>query len=293
MNSNNITILQKFSLSVPFPRIFLKLSSKDRDVTGNGGTPALYLAGSSLTINCNIDMQATINTDFTFHVIWSHNSNSIADGNKSSRIATVAPRMIAPNHYQAQLIFTTLSSSVDTGFYTCTVIVDSLDSLLYVEAAIPVSNTANVVVQGELEYVVVTHVHCFFHTAPKITNFSVTPHNVMMTQVEAGCVDSDYHDNFMLVCSARKPALVASQLRITWLYNGTIQFNDSILTFVDNGVSLTSTLHINSARTSHTGLYMCVASIAIQDSPNVNVNGSSTVTIKCEFHCKCMNSGLC
>ena len=217
-------------------------------------------------------MQATINTNFTVHVKWSHNYDSIVE---SSRIATVAPRKIAPNHYQAQLVFTTLSSSVDTGLYTCTVSVNSLDSLLYVNDA---SNTANVVVQGESEYAVVTRVHCFFHTAPKITNFTVTPHNVMMT---AGCSDSD---NFTLVCSARKPALVVSQLRIIWLYNGTIQLNDSILTSVNDGMSLTSTFHISSVRTSHTGLYMCVASIAIQDSPNVNVNGSSTVTIKCEFH---------
>ena len=88
---------------------------------------------------------AAINTNFTVSVKWFHNSSSIAGNNQSLHITAVAPRQLDSNHYQAQLVLTTLNS-IDTGLYTCAVFVDSPDSLLHVDDALSVNSTAYVVV---------------------------------------------------------------------------------------------------------------------------------------------------
>ena len=141
-------------LLVPSPTVSLELSSTDRNVTGSSTTPEEYLAGSSLVISCNIVISLSVNTPISVHVTWSpFDSNSASgsgDKNNSTRVTVVAVREILPNHYQSQLVFTTLSSSMDTGNYTCSITVDSEDSLVYVSDAVPVNSTAAVLVQGML-----------------------------------------------------------------------------------------------------------------------------------------------
>ena len=99
-------------------------------------------------------------------------------------------------------------------------------------------------------------------------------------EAAAGCPDSDSYDNFTLVCSARKPALVIPQLEVTWLHNGILQGGNVT---IDGGGLQTNTLHISSASVSDSGTYQCIAKISIPDSPEVKITGSSTVTIKREF----------
>ena len=98
--------------------------------------------------------------------------------------------------------------------------------------------------------------------------------------MEAGCPDSEPYDNFTLVCSARKPALVISQLEVTWLHDGILHGGN--VTMDGRGLQ-TNTLHVSSASVSDSGTYQCIAKISILDSPEVNITGSSTVTIKREF----------
>ena len=114
-------------------------------------------------------------------------------------------------------------------------------------------------------------------TDPTI-NFTVSPQ--VVTGVEAGCPDSDLYDNFTLVCSARKPALVIPQLEVTWLHNDTLQGCN--VTMGEGGLQ-TNTLHVSSARLSDSGTYQCIARISIPDSPEVNITRSSKVTIKRKF----------
>ena len=118
----------------------------------------------------------------------------------------------------------------------------------------------------------------FVSTAPTIGEFSVSP--LVFTGVEAGCPDSEPYDNFTLVCSSRKPALVISQLEVKWLHNGILQGGNVTM---DGGGLQTNTLHISSASVSDSGTYQCIARISIPDSPEVNITKTSTVTIKREF----------
>ena len=54
----------------------------------------------------------------------------------------------SPNHYQTQLVFSTLSSSVDSGSYECSISINSNNTLLYVDDSILVNESTTVNVQG-------------------------------------------------------------------------------------------------------------------------------------------------
>ena len=122
---------------------------------------------------------------------------------------------------------------------------------------------------------------CVCFTAPTITEFNVSPQ--VFTGVEAGCPDSDLYDNFTLICSARKPALVIPQLEFTWLC-GTGTVLKGNVSSMDGGAIMVNTVHISNASVSHSGTYKCIARLSIPDSPEVNITGSSTVIIKCKFN---------
>ena len=113
------------------------------------------------------------------------------------------------------------------------------------------------------------------HLDPTITNFTITP--TMIAVLESTCPDSDPHDNFIMVCSARKPAVVIPQLMVQWLHNGSMRASD--VSVSDNGTCVVNTLSVSETEVSDAGLYECVASIVIPDSPIVTTNASSTVTI--------------
>ena len=99
----------------------------------------------------------------------------------------------------------------------------------------------------------------------------------MVTGLEAGCPDADLHDNFTLVCTARKPVVVIPELEVFWLHNNTeIEGN---VTAMDGGSFKTNTLYVRDAATNDSGSYECVARIRIPDSPEVNMTESSEITI--------------
>ena len=115
-------------------------------------------------------------------------------------------------------------------------------------------------------------VQCFF-IDPAITNFTVTP--ILVTVLESTCLDSDSHDNFTLVCSARKPSVVIPQLMVEWLHNGSMRAGNVSST----GTYVVNTLVVSDALVDDAGLYECVASIVIPDSLTVITSASSAVSI--------------
>ena len=114
---------------------------------------------------------------------------------------------------------------------------------------------------------------------PAITNFTVTPPVVAV--LESTCLDSQPHDSFTLVCTARKPSAVIPELGVQWLHNGTVR--DVVVMATDNGAFITSILNVTDAQVSDAGLYQCVATIMIPDSPTVSTNGSVNVVARGEL----------
>ena len=128
------------------------------------------------------------------------------------------------------------------------------------------------------EYIIHKVIHLFV-SDPAITNFAVTPPVVAV--LESTCLDSQPHDNFTLVCTARKPSVVIPELGIQWLHNGTVR--DVVVMATENGAFITNTLTVTDAQVNDTGLYQCVATIMIPDSPTVSTNGSVNVTARGEL----------
>ena len=99
-------------------------------------------------------------------------------GDDDSRVTVRMPTNISSNLYQFEIAFSTLSSSMDSGNYTCSISIDSDDSLLYVEDSIPVSVTTTLSVEGmdvymhiSYLYVHVLYVHEYFRFVCKKDNF--------------------------------------------------------------------------------------------------------------------------
>ena len=76
---------------------------------------------------------------------------NVGDVNATTpRIDITTTTVASPNRYETRLVFITLSSSMDSGSYECSISIDSNDTLLYVEDSALVNESTTVIVQGEL-----------------------------------------------------------------------------------------------------------------------------------------------
>ena len=115
------------------------------------------------------------------------------------------------------------------------------------------------------------------HTDPTITNTTVTS---AVTVLESACLDSDLHDDFTLVCRAKKPAVVIPQLVVQWQHNGSVR-TGNVSVSDTSGAYVVNTLNVSDVQVSDAGLYTCTASIVIPESPKVaSLIGNTTVTIR-------------
>ena len=69
-------------------------------------------------------------------------------GSRQSRISLINPVEIDFNTYRSQVQFSTLSSSMDSGMYTCTVDVMPMVGYNYINAASTTNITTNFTVEG-------------------------------------------------------------------------------------------------------------------------------------------------
>ena len=87
------------------------------------------LAGSTLTIYCDIGIDDNVDTPFNVTTTWTHNSTVLVS---NSRVMIVEPYSTDFNQYQSRIEFSTLSSTIDSGAYTCDVSVTGDSDYLYV-----------------------------------------------------------------------------------------------------------------------------------------------------------------
>ena len=87
------------------------------------------LAGSTLTIYCDIAIDVNVDTPFNVTTTWTHNNTVLVS---NSRVMIIGPYSTDFNGYQSRVEFSTLSSTMDSGVYTCDVSVTSDSDYLYV-----------------------------------------------------------------------------------------------------------------------------------------------------------------
>ena len=127
-----------------------------------------FLAGSELTITCNITVDYTVDTPFIVNTTWTMIDQAVGSGaddtdpldqdvlsgvddptNTAKRITVLNPFETSFNTYSTQVIFSTLSSSMDSGMYTCNVSIISVGGYDYVSNADTDAINTNLTVIGK------------------------------------------------------------------------------------------------------------------------------------------------
>ena len=107
------------------------------------------LAGSTLTIYCDIAIDVNVDTSFNVTTTWTHNNTVLLS---NSRVTIIDPYSTSFNMYQPHIEFSTLSSTIDSGTYTCDVSVASNSDYLYVINSENVNNTTTFTVISEYNW---------------------------------------------------------------------------------------------------------------------------------------------
>ena len=134
-----------FFLAVPTPYLDVTLTRQSD-----------YLAGSELTITCDITIDLHVNTPFIINTLWvmldeiNNEMRTLNENyrNGQSRISVNNSSLISYNKYQSQVQFSTLSSSMDSGMYTCIVDVIPVAGYYYVYAPNVTNSSTNFTVIG-------------------------------------------------------------------------------------------------------------------------------------------------
>ena len=109
------------------------------------------LAGSTLTIYCDITIDVNVDTPFNVTTTWTLDNTVLLLPN--SRVTIIESFSTDFNKYQSRIEFSTLSSTIDSGTYTCAVSVASDSDYLYVFDAENGNNTTTFTVIGKLYYI--------------------------------------------------------------------------------------------------------------------------------------------
>ena len=120
--------------------------------------------------------------------------------------------------------------------------------------------------------------HICFHADPVIRDFATRPDSFL--GLVTTCPDSDPFDNFTLVCTASKPALVIPALEVIWLHNGTVR--QGVVTTKYHDTYVMNTLSFPTSFANESGTYTCIAKINISESHDVILIENTTVTLRCK-----------
>ena len=78
-----------------------------------------YLAGSHLLLSCSAQLHSSVDTEYNSIIQWYHNGEAVV---LDERVTVSSPTLLT-SHLQ----FSTLSSAVDNGTYTCAVTTGPVD----------------------------------------------------------------------------------------------------------------------------------------------------------------------
>ena len=113
---------------------FFPVPTPDVTVT-RSQTSNTLLAGSKLTVYCDIRIDPKVDTLFSVDTLWtSADNDEMIDAINSTldRVTVYDPWPIGFNQYRSRVEFSTLSSIEDSGLYRCEVVIDSNSTYTYV-----------------------------------------------------------------------------------------------------------------------------------------------------------------
>ena len=282
-NISTFTSTRSFIIILLVPLILTMNVSRQSD----------YLAGSKLTITCYVTINPHINTPFIVKTMWTKDEILIVSSG-NGRILLYNTSLTDYNKYDTQIYFSTLSSSVDSGIYTCIVDVLPVSGYIYITASNTTNVTTNITIIGKdfffecisiisLFYlIVIVLLLCYFVIIivdPIINELTISPDSYL--GLETSCPASDPYDNFTLVCTASKPALVISALEVIWLHNGTER--QGVVTNNSDGTYVINTLRFPISFANDSGTYSCHAKLSIPNSSVISVLKSITIILKSEL----------
>ena len=111
-----------------------------------------------------------------------------------------------------------------------------------------------------------------------IGDFATMPKSFL--GLETSCPDSESYDNFTLVCTASKPALVISTLEVIWLHKGSVC--QGVVTTQNDDTYVVNTLTFPTSIANDSGSYTCIAKLTIPESPEISLTENSTITLRCK-----------
>ena len=124
------------------------------------------LAGSQLTIFCDITVDPNVDTPFIVDTVWtSVDSDDMVKtiGSFSGRVTVYDPESTGFNQYQSHIEFSTLSSTEDPGLYRCEVVIDSNSNYTFVYDSEDDNDTTTLEVIGKfLKAVICFSYNCLF-----------------------------------------------------------------------------------------------------------------------------------
>ena len=133
---------------VPTPDLSIRLSTDN------------FIAGSELTITCDITIDLHVNTPFIVNTTWTKLSEvnrlknmtpevlKDSPGSGQSRFKKINFVQAGYNKYHFKIYFSILSSSMDSGTYTCIVDVIPLAGYIYITAPNTTRTIVNVTIKG-------------------------------------------------------------------------------------------------------------------------------------------------
>ena len=121
-------------IAVPAPSVSITTSSDS----------PLY-AGSALTITCHSELSERVDTEVTVSATWKKGGASISS---SDRVAISQAQKVSSNVYDSELTFFPLSSTLDSGDYSCEISVHPSPASPHITASAPVSATVSLDIQG-------------------------------------------------------------------------------------------------------------------------------------------------
>ena len=108
--------------AVPEPTVAIELSDAQ----------ASFLAGTPLELSCSIQLDSAIDSVVSISTVWQRDGLNITG---SARITITPPTVTISLQYVSLLQFSTLSSSTDSGSYTCVTTVGPTSSESYIVGA--------------------------------------------------------------------------------------------------------------------------------------------------------------